>query len=416
MSGIENIIILLLTLIIFLANLRIHHDVTAPAVLLSVIWMFVELFSFISAPDYFFSFNALVWIQVLLLLFSGGAALAKNRVLKSASENTSLKWVVRLQFLCLLAAPMATLSMIRDCGMGFPSSAGEFIELTQRLTAGRFSGEHLSMITMGFLTLTYIGCLNGGMLAVKSEKLIMRIFGIAILPLLLGFTVVYTARATFLFGFLFFVSSFLMSLAGKGNINAKLLTPKSLRWLVVSCFSIVLIFLSTQLLRSGDGSVGIDKLKAVSNHLKVWFSGNLSGYSYWFDIVAGQEAPKAGMSIAGLVELCGGVTRKPGIYQMAYDASRHQEWTNIFTLFRYLMDDLGTIGTLFLLSFLGWISTALYQRVKEESLVAIGLLSGIIAALLFSFVTSIMAYNTVLFAWIGFSIFLSLQEKSDAQA
>lgn len=416
MSGIEISIILLITLMLLLGNLRIHRDITAPAVLLSAVWMFVELFSFISAPHYFFSFYALAWIQILLLLFSGGAALAKKTVQNSTSENTSFKWVIRLQLLCLLATPFATLSMIRDSGMGFPSSTGEFIELSQRLTAGRYSGEHLSMLTMGFLTLTYIGCLNGGMLAVKSEKLIVRIFSIAILPLLLGFTVVYTARATFLFGFLFFVSSFLMSLAGKGNINAKLLTPKYLRWIVVSSISILLIFMSTQLLRSGDGSVGMDKLKAVSNHLKVWFSGNLSGYSYWFDLEAGEESHKAGMSIAGLVELSGGGTRKPGIYQVAYDASLHQEWTNIFTLFRYLMDDLGTIGTLLFLALLGWISTALYQRVKEESLVAIGLLSGIIAALLFSFVTSIMAYNTVLFAWIGFSIFLSLQEKANAKA
>ncbi|MFM2285297.1 MAG: hypothetical protein RLZZ543_794 [Bacteroidota bacterium] len=416
MSGIEITLILLLTLMLLLVNLRIHRDVTAPAVLLSAVWMFVELFSFISAPDYFFSFSALLWIQVLLLLFSGGAALVKKTTHQAVKESASLKWVIRLQVLCLLAAPLATVSMIRDSGMGFPSSAGEFIELTQRLTAGRYSGEHLSMITMGFLTLTYIGCLNGGMLAVKGDKLIVRLVGIAILPLLLGFTVVYTARATFLFGFLFFVASLLMSIAGKGNINATLLTPKNIRWLLVSAVSIVLIFLSTQLLRSGDGSVGMDKLKAVSNHLRVWFSGNLSGYSYWYDLVAGEEAPKAGMSIAGLVELSGGGTRKPGIYQVAYDASGHQEWTNIFTLFRYLMDDLGIVGTLLLLALLGWISTALYQRVKSGSLVAIGLLSGIIAALLFSFVTSIMAYNTVLFAWIGFSLFLSLQEKAHAKA
>lgn len=415
MTWIETSCVLFTSLILLIINLRIHKEVSAPAVLLSLIWLFVELFSFISAPDYYYSFQGLMWIQILLFLFSGGAALVNKNQFPSL-EKFDFKWIIRLQWICILAAPFATLSMIRDSGLGFPTSADEFLHLSQRLTAGRYSGEHLSMLTMGFLTLTYIGCLNGGMIVIQSNRFIHRFLGFLILPLLLSFTFVYTARATFLFGFLFFIASLLMSLARKGNINKTLLTPKNLRWAILSGFGIVFLFLSTQILRNGDGSAGMDKLKAVSNHLRVWFSGNLSGYSYWFDLDSGKTPPHAGMSIAGLIELSGGSSRKPGIYQVAYDASGHQEWTNIFTIFRYLMDDLGTIGTLLFLCLIGWISSSLYQRLKEGSFVALGLLSGIIATILFSFVTSIMAYNTVLFAWIGFCLFLSFQEKPNAKA
>ncbi len=414
MNGLEITCILTLSTILLLVNLKLHRDLTAPAVLMSLIWLCVELFSFLSAPDYYFSFQALLWIQLVLLLFTSGASFAVQNKSDEHSSAPSLHWIVMLQLFTLLAAPLAILSMIRDSGLGFPTSGDDFLSLTQRLTSGRYAGEHLSMITMGLLTISYIGCLNGGLLVVKSDRLYHRIIALAILPLLLGFTVVYTARATFLFGLLFFMASFLLSLAGKGHINRLLLKPGNLRWIALAVISLVLIFMSTQLLRSGDCSLGADNLKAVSNHLRVWFSGNLSGYSFWFDFASGDSESSAGISIAGLMELIGGGVRKPGIYQVAYDASGKQEWTNIFTIFRYLMDDLGAFGTLIFMAVFGWISTRLYHRIVLGSFLAIGLLSGITALLMFSFVTSVMAYNTVLFAWMGYCFFLSLQQPERA--
>ncbi len=416
MSWLEIFIILTLTTLLGLANLKLHKDITAPSVLLCMVWLFVEVFSFISAPDYFFSFNALLWIQIFLVVFSSGASLMRSSLIEKKESAPDLKWFLYLQFIALASAPLAILSMIRDSGMKFPTNSIDFLELTQRLTEGRYSGEHLSMITMGFLTLSYIGCLNGGLLLVKSTELKNKMIGVLILPFLLGFTIVYTARATFLFGLLLFLSTFLMSLAEKNNINLILVKFKNLKWLLISSFLIVLIFMSTQILRSGDGSLESSKLQAVTHHLRVWFSGNLSGFSYWYELSTPNRTHNGSMSLAGLTELLGKDYRKPGIYQVAYDASGKQEWTNIFTIFRYLMDDLGSFGTLIFLFVMGWISSKLYNLIKSGRWLAIGLLSGIMTVILFSFVTSAIAYNTVLFAWIGYCLFLSTQVPVDAKS
>jgi oligosaccharide repeat unit polymerase len=415
MSLVQTFCILLISALLLAMNLKIHKDIIAPAVLLNLVWLFVELFSFISAPNYYFSFRALIWIQVMLLLFSAGSAFVAKTDNLQKSDPPDFKWIIRLQFITLASAPLAIASMIRDSDLGFPLSVSAFIELTQQLTVGRYAGEHLSMLTMGLLSMSYIGCLNGGFLLGSSNRMYHRVLALSILPLLIGFALVYTARATFLFGFLFFVSTFLLSLAQNSDINKTLFKPRAVRWIGISVASVLSLFLITQIFRSGQLSFEASRLVSICNHLRVWFSGNLSGFSFWYESSSVAGSQNTGNTIAGLLELIGSTSRKPGIYDTAFDASGEFEWTNIFTLFRYLMDDFGDFGTLIFLAMSGWVSTRLYQFIKVGNMVALGLLSGITATILFSFVTSVMAYNTVLFAWMGYCLFLSTQRTVHAE-
>jgi hypothetical protein len=82
------------------------------------------------------------------------------------------------------------------------------------------------------------------------------------------------------------------------------------------------------------------------------------------------------------------------------------EFSNVFTLFRFLIDDFGWMPTFTLLVLTGFIAGRLYIHHIEGNRMATALLSGIMIELNFSFITSIMAYNSVL---IAFFLFLGLR-------
>lgn len=118
-----------------------------------------------------------------------------------------------------------------------------------------------------------------------------------------------------------------------------------------------------------------------------------------------------GATFAGLNEWLGGEARDLGIYNKAIDLNGHMQFSNVYTLFRFLIDDFGLTGTVLIWFLLGIFCRAMYNRILNGDFIAAAVHSGIFAWMLFSFITSILAYNTVLFAWMIFVLITFASEK-----
>lgn len=222
---------------------------------------------------------------------------------------------------------------------------------------------------------------------------------------LLLFTVIYTSRAVLLFGLVCFISIHLLNIARQEKYRRL-----PVKWLLAGFAMVGLglaIFVFSQAQRMGINVVDGKRLTFVFDYLKVWFAGNISSFCIWYDQSMGIANPLMGKStFAGMAEWMGLGERKLGIYDTAYDVSGKMEFSNVFTLFRFLIDDFGWMPTFVLLVLTGFIAGRLYVHHIEGNRMATALLAGIMIELNFSFITSIMAYNSVL---IAFFLFLGLR-------
>ena len=152
----------------------------------------------------------------------------------------------------------------------------------------------------------------------------------------------------------------------------------------------------------------------LMDYLKVWFAGNISAFSYWYDNFHGQLLTFGQFTFGGIFEQLNLSRREVGIYTVSYDANDRMVFTNIYTLFRFLIDDFGYIGTSFFMLGLGFISKKLFLISRNNHIAPMAILGGILAFLLFSFISSVWAYNTVFFAWLMFVFICFLLENKHA--
>ena len=82
--------------------------------------------------------------------------------------------------------------------------------------------------------------------------------------------------------------------------------------------------------------------------------------------------------------------------------------TNIFTIFRGLIQDFGLFGSLVFLFAVGLVAGIGYEETRRRNVIAIGVLSAFYAATLWSPIVDLFAYNSIIAAWILFLSYLSL--------
>jgi oligosaccharide repeat unit polymerase len=282
------------------------------------------------------------------------------------------------------------------------------------LSAERYNGIRLSPAIMLCLAIVYTTSFAAGAILSQDTPLRKKLPVILfILPVIL-FTLIYTSRAVSLFMFIIMAASFVaFKSRGKKLSELKLFNKTNVAiGLIVTVF-LPLVFLITQAVRTKVDLSSPNQLGFLVEHLRMWFSGNLSSYSIWFD---SQEKADQNFlyTFAGLSEWLGNHERALGIYDKQLDINHHMNFSNIYTLFRFLIDDFGLIGCCLVIFVLGYIAKKLFIGSMHGRLTDAAILSGILAMLLFSFITSLFAYNSILFAWIAFVFICFITERQYA--
>lgn len=388
----------------------------SPASLFSLLWTFFITFSVILAPEYYFSPLALLYILSILLTYFVGNKLyyllPSNFFIPLFSrQNNYLLINQKFLLIYILFACVAAFSSIvlLISGSGFNVkdifSMESYITIASGLSEKRYAGESEPFGTVILLGIGFSGNLAGGLLFAFSKNKLYKIFStLSLIPVLI-YTIIYTTRAAFLFGAIFFISSYLSAIVFLKKDNTVIFTLKNMLFLISGCIFVFVLFIGTQLARMEVRELSISETVRIFNHIKSSFVGNISPFSIWFDLTDFKQPASFGAySLAGLFEKLGISRRDIGVFAESFDVSNSFNYTNIFSLFRVIIEDFSFIGSYLFFLFFGFFSNWIYHQVKSGNLIFIAVLSPIFAFLLWSFIVSIFAYNTIIFAFLLFGI------------
>ena len=121
------------------------------------------------------------------------------------------------------------------------------------------------------------------------------------------------------------------------------------------------------------------------------------------------------MTFFGVANLLGIAERQPGVYRdFVYFGQNNEDLhTNVYTIFRMLIDDFGIVGALVFLFLLGFASAKAIEFIKKRKMIFLSqtFLVAVYSYVMWGFVASIWAYTSILCAYgLAFIIFSILQK------
>jgi oligosaccharide repeat unit polymerase len=400
-------------LILWVSALVILHQVLRnflhPLFLFTLLWVFILVFSIVSGGKYYFSCEALLFLTTAILCLGCGWVIGENNnrqpAPKAKSPNISLL-SDGIVFAGGIAGIIAVLLLIEPAF--YEASryglSGAVSRLSTTLSIERYEGKRLSSAIMACICFSYFTCFVGGNGILHARGALKKIIYTAPLIGLFLFSLIYTSRAVLLFGLFPFISA--ISISAPEKSSGKTIPIKWIFTAISLAVAGLGLFVVSQSLRMGISLSRVEGLSVVLDHLKVWFAGNISSFCIWYDHTPTLSNHGFGRNtFAGIAEWLGLGQRQLGIYNIAYDVSGKMEFSNIYTLFRFIADDFGWIGSIVLLFSIGITAGFLMRKIQEGNRLATALLTGLLVELNFSFITSIFAYNAVLISWLLFVFF-----------
>jgi oligosaccharide repeat unit polymerase len=411
------LLFILLQLFITICIRYFEQSWFSPSSLFALIWSFIIGFSILSAPDYYFSIRALSLLIFLIVTFFVGGKLIDFIPLstqeKIRGRNRIDNWSIRISFVLkvgVTAGLLALLSLLNESGLKLNdlTNLNKISEASFILSQGRYSGIRLSPLTMAFLTISYFTSFFAGIQLAFNANIRQKIQVFLIIMPILIFTIFYTARSTLLFMLVIIGGSYFAFRPLYLKNQPILFNRKNVVYGLLGLVGIFSIFLFSQAARMGLNVFSLRQLTFLSEYLKVWFSGNVSGFCSWFDVSYNPCQSNSGFhTFAGMSEWFGLGQRKLGIYDTAIDVNHKMAFSNIYTLFRFIIDDFGLIGSFVFFLLFGFASKFFYVNSIKGNWTSAALLSGIFTMLLFSFTCSVFAYNSILISWIIFVLIVA---------
>ena len=261
---------------------------------------------------------------------------------------------------------------------------GEFIYGDQQQTVGE---------QIGFLCL-YFGALTGGLLFKVGGNRIERILGI--LNVLLPATVLslYGSRMGLLFGASFWVSSYISARVLEQGLSSD--GRFFFRAAGLAVVMLVGLQVLIQVVRYSTQRDPVPLFRMIADPF-----GFLAAFGIWFDHAGWQfsgftAGARTFRRIAGLIGISAPLL--PEI-PVGFTSS------NIYTVFRDLIEDFGSIGALLVLFLYGYCVRLLHARVRAGDARYLGLLTLAFAVALTSFSVSIFFYTATSLAAIAFVLY-----------
>lgn len=385
-----------------------RRDWLAPSAFGPLLWVFYLCLPLIGAPDYSVSGSA-VWKIVLLLLslhlgaLSGegigrqvGTRAAKGTSRPAFSEALAVR-LLWMSAVCAIVAMIGTLYLAFSSlsVYGLQTSIAGLLGLGPYLAAERYvAGRSYPAVIRALLAWPYAAALLGGFsypcVSSRRHKLLAAA---TIIPAIL-LSIVTAIRASTLFAVACWAAAYIAvrvcSSRGSYRIwRAGFVLKAAIGLGVAVCFALII-----QVLRGGFEQV--DDLAVTWEHLRPGFLGYLAAFSEW-DRVGPEKLSWGFYTFGGLFEMIGIRSREIGVYTTSVNLSGTD--TNIYTVFRGLIEDFGYSGALAALSIAGFIAGWAYRQVRRGRHWYCLILAAFYACCIWSPIASFFVYNGLVLAW-----------------
>ncbi|MCW5793369.1 MAG: oligosaccharide repeat unit polymerase [Nitrospira sp.] len=398
----------------------------APGAFFSLLWVGYSVGPLILAPDLAVWPGAFVMIWVIVLIVyvgtvTGLGQLGRSHHVKSVSRGnwpamaTSKNLGISLRSAMIFCASLgciAVVTLVQSGGysIGDLLSTDAVAAMAQFFSTARYAEEYRPpTIVQTFLVFMYASALLGGVWFACSPGSYLRMLAFfPFIPAIL-ITVVQTTRAPMLFQMVFWLSAYWGMKIFKDGTTRPLFTKKAIFF--VPALGCVLLFgFSMVLLTRYD--LTLDALLPV-----VWprfIRGDVVGYLIAFGEWLKSEkymdiAPSFGaITFGGIFEALGIKNRVLGIHAdvIDIDLGEFSTDTNIYTVFRGLIEDFTLPGSLVILFCVGVIGGTGYRMVARQAVAGLPLLISFYWFALWSPIAAVTTYNTLIVAFLMFAIYV----------
>ncbi|QXC30077.1 oligosaccharide repeat unit polymerase [Aeromonas sp. FDAARGOS 1409] len=352
------------------------------------------------------SFYALITLYIPIICIQVGLIPLLDLPLTKVVFEFKFRHILFFVFLSIVFYGVGVVSNFSQADL-FNFSISNYLQISNNSALDRYSGEqNLSLLyKIGSIFAYFSAFMLGFILAVNKSNitsplrytwaLIVLLFFIALLDSFLM-----AARAGMMMMTFCFISSYIIVSQVKESGRAISLSTKTILKLAFALIVVFLFFLIIQIFRGGKEDFD---LIGILSHLITWFVGHIPVFSIWIENIDLSEQPQLGVNtFAGISDLIGFKERNIGIYEGVNIGNGRI--SNIYTALRPIIEDITIFGMAVLyVSFGLSISVLIKTRnIKTKKLFTF-LCIAITIFLLWSFVTSIFVYNTILVALFIFS-------------
>lgn len=394
------VIVFSIFLIIFV---RKYTEPYSPANIFTLFWTVQILIMVIGLSHYlYFSYTGIIYILCCILCFDLGYLIIPRKIIRSTHissyENIyfNKQTALKIYYVVLGIAIFRSLYGVISKGYSLSNLVDitSFMEMSHQNSVDRYSGEDEGGGVFGkLLGVVFMACpYIGGFLYLnlKSKKYLsyLAIFPSVLAALSQGAKMgLITSIILWLIGLI--ISSQLF------NIKIRI-SIKNFIFLIVGFVGFIILMGIVMLFRIGEfneGAINDVMGKGVS-----YLLAHLPAFDLWYenhhenlgDLTIGAKL------VYGISNLLGVLKRDDGVYTEMITISADGDITNVYTVFRFFVEDFGTFGSLIFLIVIGYISRIIYIGFEKKIniFISASLMSFIYFFIAWSFCTSIFAYTS----------------------
>ena len=387
-------------IILYFANSYLHNF--CPAKVMIIFWLFQIIVMVLGGAGFLiFNYKGIIYILITLAFIFFGAFLAQNRSIERLSSSSKIyfcqKKASKILVLCIILGFLYPIRIIVSNGYSIESifNLNQLIELNNGLSTSRYADDIESSFVDQILNIFSSLCpLLGGFYYSAFNKRKDKYLAIStVLPQLFGGLTQGVKMGIITTTFLWFTGYILCSLL----INRKIrINIKKILLFILGGFALVSILALSMMFRIGI--FDLDTFYVVAQKFISYAFGHLPAFDAWFSKQSffDSEYTLGGKMFFGITNYLGIMHREQGLYQdlttIAIDGSE----TNVYSVFRLVIDDFGIFGSILFYFIFGFISQKIYKnvRLKNNYVFNTMILAGVYFFIFWSFVTSVFVYMT----------------------
>lgn len=415
------IILILCIFNLFLCK-TLKKGIFNPAMIYTIIWSFFVIIPCILWKNIDWNYNGLIWINLSCtsMIIGQGLALSYYRrknyeIISDYNKNLNTCSYVNVRDLRVLVEFFIIISLLRIffnvISKGFSLSV--FYNLDQLLSINNYAAynrynteESAGLISQLFLIIQYSLPIFGGYMFNFTEKKKDRVISIlTLLPVTLGL-LISNAKAGFIASVFNFMISYLLS-SYKKNGKYPQITLKTSIFISISIIIFIGLMFISMCMRVGDFSQST--IEYVRNRIMVYGFGQIKAFDEWF-YTSVPDYTFFESTYMWIFNRLGIVNRVQGVYRYAY--SIH---TNVFTVFRGVINDFGIFGGQIYIFSRGFISGLLmmfFERNKNLNLINFVLLMASYLFILFGVFISPWVYTTYFLMYVLFVVTMKILHQT----
>lgn len=380
---------------------RIYLKGINPASFFTIFWSLQICVILIGWSDFlFFKYSGIIYILVAIVCFDVGYLVAYQPGKVIWAERPVMgynrKWGAKVYFFVLALAFLGILYNLYLNGfrMSSISSVDALLETSNENSINRYSGDVKRNIITQLLDVNGYACpmLAGLFYHYYQDKRKLFSF-LGLLPCILD-GLVQGAKMGIITGAIMWLIGYVISselLSRKMRIKFK-----HILFFIGGVLVLIVLLFVTMLFRYG--ALDANTSSIVVGKITSYSLGHLPAFDLWFDSIRGRldSYTFGARTFNGITNPLGILKRSGGVFESPTTISPYGDSTNVYTVYRFFIEDFGVIGSLLYIFCMGGICRVIRHgfRVKHDVFFCVAALSMMYFFISWSFVASIFAYTT----------------------